>query len=120
MSYEVDGEQYIAVAMGTALWTFKLGGTLKPQPAPRSGRGAPQRRRDRARSRPRTLVQSADRGVGRRYAVDEHAFNPMRARVKARHVCHLHRTTAQMTHTVAAEDGSWTTGAAEDARSPRM
>ena len=34
MSYEIDGEQYIAVAMGTSLWSFKLGGSLLARPAP--------------------------------------------------------------------------------------
>ena len=33
MSYEVDREQYVAVATGTALWSFKLGGSLPPRPA---------------------------------------------------------------------------------------
>jgi plastocyanin len=116
MSYEVDGQQYIAVAMGTSLWAFKLNGTLEPLAAPRvfpSARGAGD---ETSQIETATLVQSADRGVGRRYAVDEHAFNPVRARVKAgTYVTFMNN--GQITHTLTAADGSWTTGAMKSAES---
>jgi quinohemoprotein ethanol dehydrogenase len=116
MSYEADGQQYIAVAMGTSLWAFKLNGTIEPLPAPRvfaPARGAGEETRQIETA---SLVQSADRGVGRRYAVDEHAFNPVRARVKAgTYVTFMNN--GQMTHTVTAADGSWTTGALKSAES---
>jgi plastocyanin len=54
-------------------------------------------------------VQSADRGVGKRYAVDEHAFNPPRARVVAGTTVTF-VNNGLMTHTVVAQDGSWSTG----------
>src|SRR5439155_18456064 len=87
MSYEIDGEQYVALSMGPVLWSFKTGGMLAPQPAPRvtdaggrGGRGAAGQETDEIETA--SLVQTADRGVGHRYAMDEHAFNPTRARVK--------------------------------------
>jgi alcohol dehydrogenase (cytochrome c) len=109
MSYAIDGEQYIAVAMGTALWSFKLGGSLPARPAPaavtnRGPLAEPARVIETA-----TLVPSADRGVGRRYAIDEHAFNPVRARVKAGDYLTF-INNGQVAHTIAALDGSWTTG----------
>lgn len=108
MSYEVAGEQYVALSMGTALWAFKLGGAVGPQPAIRGGRGV-IRGQETNLIETATLVQSADRGVGRRYAVDEHAFNPTRARAKAGTIVSF-VNNGLMTHTVAALDGSWSTG----------
>ena len=50
MTYEMGGEQYVAIAPrdGNAVWAFKLGGTLTPL-APPPGR------RWRCRSRVRSL-----------------------------------------------------------------
>ena len=78
--------------------------------------GAPDRCWPALRRRPRetdeimtsTLVQSAERGVGLRYAVDEHAFNPSQARVKAGTVITF-VNSGMMTHTVTATDKSWST-----------
>ena len=108
MTYEAGGEQYVAVAMGPELWAFKLGGTL-PEAAP------PPAARPRPAGRPTseimtsTLVRSAERGVGHRYAVDEHAFDPPRARVSAGTIVTF-VNSGDVTHTVTAQDGSWTTG----------
>src|SRR5262249_40436555 len=33
-AYEIDGEQYLAVALRNNVWAFKLGGTLKPLSPP--------------------------------------------------------------------------------------
>jgi quinohemoprotein ethanol dehydrogenase len=116
MSYEVDGQQHIAVAMGTALWTFKLGGTIESRPAPQPVTNSRSTGEQTTQIETAVLVQSADRGVGRRYAIDEHAFNPARARVKAGTFVTF-MNNGQMTHTVTALDGSWTTGALKSAES---
>jgi alcohol dehydrogenase (cytochrome c) len=117
MSYAIDNEQYIAVAMGNGLWAFKLGGPLKPV-GPPPGAGVGQGGRGGgggAQGEPTdqietaTQVQSADRGVGRRFAMDEHAFNPVRARVQAG-TWLMFINNGQITHTIMALDGSWTTG----------
>ena len=119
-AYELDGEQFIAIPMGRELWAFALDGAvaargeapsdpwadLEPSgPAPRSTDAIETA----------TLMENPSWSVGgRRYAIDEHAFNPVRARVTAgarvRFV-----NNGELAHTVAARDGSWTTGALQPA-----
>ena len=72
--------------------------------AERAARGEPTKQIETA-----TLVPSADRGVGRRFAVDEHAFNPVRARVRAG-TWFSFVNNGQVPHTIAALDGAWTAG----------
>jgi plastocyanin len=108
MTYEVGGEQYVAVAMSTALWAFKLNGTVASPAAPRRAGRVAARGEATDKIETATLVQSADLGVGRRYALDEHAFNPLRARVKSGTWLTFVNNGAT-THTVAAIDGAWTT-----------
>ena len=108
ISYEAGGRQYVAVAMGPELWAFALGGALPEAEAPPTGR-----RRSAGRQTTEimtsTLVQSAERGVGLRYAVDEHAFNPPLARVPVGAIVTF-VNSGDLTHTITALDGSWTTG----------
>ena len=54
------------------------------------------------------LVRSADRGVGSRYAMDEHAFNPVRARAKANQWITF-INNGSLTHTITALDSSFST-----------
>ena len=108
-TYQVDGEQYVALAMGPELWAFKLGGTVEPQDAPPMSAGRRSAGRVVDEIQTTTLVQSAERGVGLRYAVDEHAFNPSRASVKAGTILTF-VNSGMMTHTVSAHDASWSTG----------
>jgi plastocyanin len=61
-----------------------------------------------------TLVTSAERGVGLRYAVDEHAFNPSQIRVPAGTVVSFVNSGA-LTHTISSKDASWTTGTLKEA-----
>jgi quinohemoprotein ethanol dehydrogenase len=108
MTYQANGSQYVAVAMGPELWTFRLGGTLSendPPPTIRQ-RSAGQETNEIMTS---TLVQSADRGVGLRYAVDEHAFSPPRVRVGVGTIVSF-INSGNIRHTVSAQDASWTTG----------
>ena len=115
-TYEVAGEQYVALAMGPELWAFKLGGTVSPEEAPPLG---PTRRNPgRATNEVQTtsLVQSAERGVGNRYAVDEHAFNPSQVRVPVGTIVTFINSGA-LTHTVSGTDGSWTAGTLIEAQS---
>jgi alcohol dehydrogenase (cytochrome c) len=115
-SYEVDGEQHVALAMGTALFAFKLGGTLQPGTAPRPGGRVAARGEETNEIETATLVQSADRGVGSRYAMDEHAFNPVRARVKADRWLTFVNNGSE-THTIAALDGSFSVATLKTAES---
>ena len=54
--------------------------------------------------------------VGNRYATDEHAFNPQRARVKSGTRV-MFVNNGRLTHTLAADDGSWKSGLLGPARS---
>ena len=51
---------------------------------------------------------------GRRNALDEHAFNPVRARVRVGERVRFVNNGA-LPHTVSARDGSWTTGTLQPA-----
>jgi len=107
-TYEVDGEQYVTLAMGPEMWAFKLGGTVPeedapPQPGPRTPGRAVNEVMTSA------LVRGADRGVGLRYAVDEHAFTPSQIRVPAGTVVSFVNSGA-VTHTITSQDASWTSG----------
>jgi outer membrane protein assembly factor BamB len=116
-TYEVDGTQYVAVAMGAELWAFALDGTVPQQPArtvqgPPAAAGVVTEEIETA-----TLMQVSFGGaVGRRYALDEHAFNPGRARVKAGTRV-MFVNNGRIRHALAARDGSWTSGPLPPAKS---
>ena len=121
VAYELDGEQFITIPMGRELWAFTLDGDVAargevaadpwadltpPGPAPSETREIETA----------TLMQNPSWSLGgRRYAIDEHAFTPVRARVTAgARVRFLNN--GEIAHTVAARDGSWTTGVLEPAQ----
>jgi plastocyanin len=113
-SYEIDGEQYIALGLRNNVMAFKLGGSLQPLPPPE--RPARQNAdslfngpiQDAARIELVTNVRDNSTG-GSRYYNDEYAFSVYRARVKAGTRV-LWINNGRLKHEVAAEDGSWTTG----------
>ena len=110
IAFEDAGEQYIATVVGGAVWTFKLGGTLPPNPAP----PVPSQEEFAGAITDTASIETAalgrDMGItGAHYITDEYAFNPYRARVKAGTRV-TWRNNGTMTHTVVAADGSWTTG----------
>jgi len=114
-SYEVNGEQYIAVPVGPVIWGFKLNGTLRektsstPVPSPYgdfSESGAFQST-DRIET---TKLQSDAGGLGGvRYYLDPYSFEPTRARVKVGTTVTFGNRGWE-TYTIVARDGSWTTG----------
>ena len=121
VAYELDGEQFITIPMGRELWAFTIDGDVAargevaadpwadltpPGPAPSETREIETA----------TLMQNPSWSLGgRRYAIDEHAFIPVRARVTAgARVRFLNN--GEIAHTVAARDGSWTTGVLEPAQ----
>ena len=62
MTYEIRGEQFVALANNRAVWAFKIGGTVPPRPAPappatRPPVDGPNRRHRRASIRGRQDVQ---------------------------------------------------------------
>ena len=120
VAYELDGEQFVAIPMGRELWAFTLDGVVPargvPVDDPWVGRPpsgpAP---RETSEIEVATLIQNPSWSVGgRRYAIREHAFNPVRAQVAAGERVRF-INNGEMVHTVAARDGSWTTSALEPA-----
>ena len=110
IAFENSGEQYIATVVGGSVWAFKLGGTLPERPAPPI---APQEDFSGAIADTATIDTTAlskDAGIsGPHYMVDEYEFDPYRTRVTAGTRVTF-RNNGTMTHTVVAEDGSWTSG----------
>ena len=112
VSYEIDGEQYIAVGGRNTVMAFKLNGTIDakpqpeaaPRPVPAIFNGAIT---DTNKIEIASYVRDSSNGGTRMY-VDEHAFNPYRVRVKAGSTVRW-VNNGRITHTIAAEDGSWTT-----------
>ena len=115
-SYEIDGRQYIVVALRRTLWTFTLGGPLKPAPsASRTSTPAPAPRELFAGPIQDTndielTTNVRDMGVtGNHFMTDEYAFSVYRARVKVGTPVRW-TNNGRVVHEVIAEDGSWTTG----------
>ena len=114
-AYALDGRQYVVVPMGPALWAFTLDGAVpargEPSPDPPvddQPRGPAPRETDEIDTA--TLLENPRGSVGgRRYAFDEHNFNPVRARVAAGTRVRF-TNNGELSHTVAARDGSWSTG----------
>jgi plastocyanin len=111
-SYEIDGEQYIAVGLRNNVWAFKLGGTLQPLASPElPPRPATQQFAGPIQEVNRIEIVSNVRDNstgGARFMNDEYAFSVYRARVKVGTQV-IWVNNGRLTHTVAAEDGSWTT-----------
>jgi glucose dehydrogenase len=109
-TYNMDGEQYVALVSGTTVWGFKLGGTLAAAAAPAR---PPQDTFTGAvtdTNQIETASLARDNGfTGFRYFTDEYAFAPYRARVKSGTPV-TWRNNGRMVHTIVAQDGSWTTG----------
>ncbi len=115
-AYDVDGEQFIAIAMGGELWAFTLDGAVPARGAVDSillddlvrWTGPPPRevsQIETATLRDNPVAWSVG---GRRNAIDEHAFNPVRAQVTVGARVQF-VNNGEFAHTVAARDGSWTT-----------
>ena len=116
VSYAAGGRQFVALPVGGELWAFTLDGGVPERPAADEPLddlvrwiGPPPRAADTVETA--TLVENPVTWSvgGRRNAINEYAFNPVRALVtvgaRLRFV-----NNGEMTHTVAARDGSWSTG----------
>jgi quinohemoprotein ethanol dehydrogenase len=110
ISFESVGEQYIATVVGGAVWAFKLGGTLPALPAPPAPHEEDFAGAITNTANIETATLARDMGLtGAHYFTDEYEFNPYRVRVTAGAKISW-RNNGTMTHTIVAEDGSWTTG----------
>jgi len=112
MSYEIDGQQYIAMIAGSEVWSFRLGGSIPPRPAPRmpapsdSGFVGPIADADSIAA---ASVMQMNWVNSVRYYIDDYSVNPYRIRVKAGTPVTFGNNGSE-THEFAAVDGSWTTG----------
>jgi plastocyanin/cytochrome c5 len=108
MSYAIGGKQYVAFIAGSKVWAFALGGTV-PQAAPIS---APPEEEVigpvEDTNQIETLSLEQGPGNGHRYRLNEYAFNPYRARIRAG-MSVTFINNGYMPHTIVARDGSWST-----------
>lgn len=115
-TYQIDGEEYVALTAGPRVWAFKLKGQVPPISTPVASQTSTVAEGDwftgpiEETTFIETASMTADIGtLGKRYGLDEHAFSPTRARVKVgARVRWINN--GRMIHTVVAHDGSWTTG----------
>jgi len=111
VTYEVDGEQYVAAMASDSLWAFKIGGTVaerEPPPTP------PTETSWTGRVFPSDIIEMGtevrDSGLGvMETTFDEYAFAPQRSRVAVNTEV-TWSNNGKETHTIEAQDGSWTTG----------
>ena len=113
VTYEVRGEQFVALANNRAVWAFKAGGTVAPRPAP----APPAVVREWAgRIEDSAAIQL---GAVRTFSIaaankkidwqNDYDVTPVRVRVKAgTAVAWINQS--KLAHTIVARDGSWTTG----------
>ncbi|MBM0108918.1 PQQ-binding-like beta-propeller repeat protein [Steroidobacter sp. S1-65] len=111
VTYELDGEQYLAATLGTAVWAFKRGGKPIERPKPvvsRSEEALPGPLVDTAEIETSSAHRS-ETARGTRYFIDEFTFNPVRARVKVGSKL-LFVNNGILHHEIVALDNSWSTG----------
>jgi quinohemoprotein ethanol dehydrogenase len=111
VTYEIDGEQYVALAMGPAVWAFKLGGKLPPGTAlsistTESEFSGPVVDTNVIET---TSLLKPGQEPGTRYFIDEFTFSPYRTRVQAGTTVTF-INNGLIPHEIAALDGSWGTG----------
>ena len=119
-TFEVDGEQYVAVAAGE-LWAFRLGGSLPPRPAPTPPPAVAGFRGPTIRSNVIEVGTTVfDAGLtGLHATFNDYAFYPVRTRVDlGARVTWTNK--GKVTHTLQAQDGSWTLGALAPGESRSM
>ena len=111
--YESGGQQYVALTMNHVVWAFKLGGTLPARPAPAAPPTAIAWGGQVVETSAIALgtvsnfnIASANKKVT---WADDYGLSPTRARTKAGTVVTF-KNSSTKPHTIAARDGSWSTG----------
>jgi quinohemoprotein ethanol dehydrogenase len=114
ISYQIDGEQYVALSLGPRAAAFKLNGPLGPRPAPIMPPPNPDPMFDGPITDADTIeTTTLDRvriwNAGARWFINEFEFTPYRTRIKVGT-----RLTwvnnGKLAQTIQAVDGSWSTG----------
>ncbi len=122
ISYEVAGRQFVAVLMDKALWAFTLDGTLSarppaaPAPTDQSFVGSVERT-DTVRLGT-VIVQINPVERANEDWQDEYGISPIRVGIKPGTTI-TWRNTSKVEHTIAARDGSWSTGPIKPGESAR-
>ena len=115
VSYESEGHQYVAIASRRRIYSYSLNGTLPlpERPAPRQPAAVAAANDGFAgpiedTSTIETASMLTDMGInGQRFTVDEHTFNPYRARVKkGTRVTWMNNGT--VSHTLVIKQLNWT------------
>jgi plastocyanin len=109
--------------MNRIVWAFKLGGTVPPRPAPPApftvspweGRIVETDKVELTTTVVQT-IRTANRRVERQ---DEYTFNPARVKVAPGAVVTF-VNNGKAGHTIAARDGSWTTGPIKPGESAKI
>jgi len=109
MSYVIDGKQYVAYIAGNRVWAFALDGRIPPAPALQPPRIESVVGPIEDTNNIETLTLESVPANGHRYFLNEYAFNPYRARVRAGTAVTF-INNGYLPHTIVAQDGSWTTG----------
>jgi len=110
-TYEVGGRQYVAVSSGAGVWAFKIGGTVAERDAPPT---PPEGASFAGRIVPTDEVTVSptiqDQGLEFvRETFDEYGISPRRIRVSVGDTV-TWNNEGELEKTIAAQDGSWTTG----------
>jgi quinohemoprotein ethanol dehydrogenase len=111
--YESRGEQFVALTMNRVVWAFKLGGKVPERPAPPApptviawGGQVQETSAITLGTVTNFNIASANKQVT---WADDFGLSPTRARTKAGTMVTF-KNTSTKPHTIAARDGSWTTG----------
>ena len=111
VTYEVKGEQYVAIPAQGSLWAFKLGGTVQPLPAPPTPK-TETTMSGRVVSADQVMFSPEISDTGLEFVrktIDEHAIAPVRIKVSAGTKV-TWTNSGKEVHDAMAMDGSWTTG----------
>jgi glucose dehydrogenase/plastocyanin len=117
--YAVDGQEHVAALASGAVWSFTLGGPVKPlpTPSPPPTESAFHGRIEATDHIAMSAEQTDSRGITKiLHYRDEYAFRPRRAKVKAGdQVTWTNEGT--LPHDATALDGAWTTGQVQPGQS---
>jgi len=117
-AYRLDGKDYVSLVASQYVWSFALDGTVGPLPAPPAPATESQFSGRIVRSNQVSISNELENNGIRQDIkyVDEYALKPVRAKVKVGDSV-TWTNNGKVVHTIAARDGSWTTGTLQPGQS---
>ena len=118
VAYRLDGRDYISVVSNQYVWSFALGGTVAPLPAPPDPPGETEFS-GRIVSADHVNMSNELENSGTRAGAsftDEYSLKPVRIKVKAG-TSVTWTNSGKEVHDASARDGSWTTGPIQPGKS---